>query len=210
LSLNDTKKVALVEPGVLQFSEQNNASKIIALTAHRRENWGGGIAKIAYAVASLLEERSDLAVVWPQHANKALQLEAASPLSKLSKSARSRLLCTQAISYPSMLFLLKKCWLLATDSGGLQEEAVTVGKPSLVLRESTERPEIIACGAGQLVGTESDRIIRAVNHLIEDPVAYNYMCSKRNPFGDGSAATQIANYILLQRSKSDHTTTILQ
>lgn len=160
--------------------------QIIAVTAHRRENWGAGMERIAAAL-SQLAARPDVALVCPLHPNPQLRtiLEAA-------LMGRPNVALLPPLEYPDFVALLDACRLVLTDSGGIQEEAPALGKPVLVLRETTERPEGIAAGTAQLVGTDPDKILTAVHALLDTPALYAAMAQAHNPYGDGRAANRIA------------------
>jgi UDP-N-acetylglucosamine 2-epimerase len=165
---------------------------LVVVTAHRRENWGHGIARIASAVMQLLARHDNLVVAWPVHANPLVRDTVHAAAQQLPAAARSRLFLAEPLNYPAMMYLLLHSWLALTDSGGIQEEAVSHGVPVLVMRETTERPEVLTSGAGHLVGTQPLAIVGQVERLLGDAVAHRSMRSARNPFGDGQAGTRIA------------------
>lgn len=168
---------------------------LVIVTAHRRENWGHGIARIASAVAQLVERHADLVVVWPVHANPAVRDTVLAAGEHLPASARQRLFFTEPLNYPAMMHLLRRAWIALTDSGGIQEEAVSHGVPVLVLRETTERPEVLDTGAGRLVGTQPQRIVGTFEQLRRDGEVYRAMRTAVNPFGDGNAGARIASLV---------------
>lgn len=179
-----------------RFERTPRDKKLILVTAHRRENWGDGIRSIARAVRELIETREELAVIWPVHANPAVAATIRSELEMLShSSAKERLFLTPPIDYAPLLACLKRSWLVLTDSGGIQEEAAALDKPVLILRRSTERPELIEAGRGILVGTEIESIIRETTLLANDSSAYRKMLASPNPFGDGRSGERIAEIL---------------
>ena len=165
--------------------------RLALVTAHRRENWGIGIANIARAMAKLLVDHTNLVVVWPVHVNPAVQSTVREALTGLPATARQRLYLCDPVSYPALVYLLRQAWLVLTDSGGIQEEAVSERVPVLVLRETTERPELLDVGAGLLVGTAIERIVANFENLWRHPAVHEGMRTAVNPFGDGRAGERI-------------------
>ena len=163
-------------------------ARTIVLTTHRRENHGAPLARVCEAVRRLVRERPELQVAFPVHPNPQV---GAVVRSALGDVPQVRLL--PPLAYRPMLALLSRCRLILTDSGGIQEEAPSLGKPVLILRDVTERPEVVSAGAGQLVGTETETIVSAVRELLDNPAAYARMASASNPFGDGHAAAHIVD-----------------
>jgi UDP-N-acetylglucosamine 2-epimerase (non-hydrolysing) len=160
--------------------------RVIVATAHRRENWGEGLRRIAEGIARVATERPDIKVVLPWHPNPRVRADLAPALEPLENV----LLC-EPLPYAAMARLLGRCELVITDSGGLQEEAPSLDKPVLVARESTERTEGVSAGTLKLVGTDPDRIADETRRLLDDPVAYAAMARAENPYGDGRAAERI-------------------
>lgn len=194
----DSGEAGLVEPEVARFLAEHESGRLVVVTAHRRENWGAGIQRIAAAVARVLREFPDTAVLWPVHANPAVANDVATGLAQIDPASSARLLLTAPLDYPSLIAALRRCWLVATDSGGIQEEAVALGVPSLVLRQTTERPEIVAAGYGRLVGTDTQAIAQAFETLSRDRAAHASMRCRAgdSPFGDGHAAERIGAALL--------------
>ena len=174
--------------------------RLVLLTAHRRENWDGPMLSVAKAVRTLVKEFPDILVVWPLHANPIVKQTVLSVLGKLPKALERQVMLVDSLSYPSLLETLSKAWMVLTDSGGLQEEAATLHVPVLVLRKTTERQELIEFGAGRLVGTQQDAIVKAVKALWDSPGEYEAMKNAINPFGNGTAAKQIVDVLLTRRS----------
>ncbi|WP_447759716.1 non-hydrolyzing UDP-N-acetylglucosamine 2-epimerase [Sphingopyxis panaciterrae] len=176
---------AELDPLVARFA----GKRIIAVTSHRRENFGDGMKAIADAIA-LIAARRDVAVVFPIHPNPQVRSAMEPILGALSNVA-----LIDPLDYPHFVRLLSVSELVLTDSGGVQEEAPSLGKPVLVMRETTERPEGIAAGTARLVGTDRARIVTEIFHLLDDSKAYAAMARAHNPFGDGTAGTQIAGIV---------------
>lgn len=169
--------------------------RLMVVTSHRRENLNGPLANIASAVRELLLESPDLVVVWPVHANPLVQQVVYRILGVLPKEAAERLFLTQPLGYAALIWLLQRAWLVLTDSGGIQEEAAALHAPILVLRETTERPELIEAGAGRLVGTNQATILHAVRELTSKAALAQSMREAVNPFGDGTTGQRIAALI---------------
>lgn len=165
--------------------------RLVLVTSHRRESFGQGIERIAKAVLNLAHRFPDLAFVYPVHPNPAVQRTVREFLVKV------RNVClTPPLPYPQFVWLMGRSTLILTDSGGIQEEAPSLKKPVLVLRNVTERPEAIEAGAAELVGTKSSRIVRRASELLTDPIAYQAMQIEKNPYGDGHAAERIVELLL--------------
>ena len=165
--------------------------KVIMITAHRRENWGEGIDNICTALNKIVEENSDVELVYLVHLNPVVKDVV---FEKLGGNDRIHLLTP--LDTQETHNLMNKCFMVMTDSGGLQEEAPHLGKPVLVLRDVTERPEAIAYGTVKLVGTDVNKIVEEANSLLQDKVAYEKMSKSVNPYGDGKASERIADAIL--------------
>ena len=175
--------------GLRALEERFAGRRIIGVTSHRRENFGEGMQAIAKAVKSIAS-RQDVAVIFPVHLNPQVRAVMKAELVGLDNVA-----LLEPLDYPQFARLLDISHLMLTDSGGVQEEAPALGKPVLVMRETTERPEGIAAGTARLVGTDADRIVRETNRLLDDPAAYAAMAQAHNPFGDGRAAERIADLL---------------
>jgi len=160
--------------------------RIVAVTSHRRENFGDGMAAIADAIVRIAV-REDVAVVFPVHPNPQVR----GPMQH-ALGDHPRIALIDPLDYPCFVALLDAATLVLTDSGGVQEEAPSFGKPVLVMRTTTERPEGIAAGTALLVGTDADRMVAETIKLLDDADAYAAMARAHNPFGDGHAARRIS------------------
>lgn len=163
--------------------------RIIAVTAHRRENFGAGMANIAAAIRALAQ-REDVAVIFPVHPNPAVRPVMDEMLGSLPNVA-----LIQPLDYPHFVRLQEISDIILTDSGGVQEEAPSLGKPVLVMRDTSERPEGIAIGTARLVGTDTATILTETNRLLDNAKAYERMATSHNPYGDGDAAERIARIV---------------
>ncbi len=185
-----------------QLSSRTESHKIVMVTVHRRENQErNNIQSIAQAIVELLKKHDDMIVVWAVHPNPKVKEVVHKSFANLQADISSRLHLTEPLSYPVLLWVLKNSWMALTDSGGIQEEAVALNTPVLVLRDTTERQEIIEVGAGKLIGTEKNNIIAEVNSLRTNVDMYNAMCNAENPFGDGTTADSICNILLKKKLK---------
>jgi UDP-N-acetylglucosamine 2-epimerase (non-hydrolysing) len=160
--------------------------RTILATVHRRENWGEPLASIGQGFLQVLKKFPDTALLLPLHRNPTVR----DPLQKML-GEHPRVFLTEPLNYLELVGAIQRCHLLLTDSGGLQEEAPSLGKPVLVMRETTERPEAVTGGTAKLIGTNSDHITAAVSELLENPAAYAQMSNAINPFGDGHASEKI-------------------
>ena len=159
---------------------------MILATVHRRENWGERLHSIAEGMLKVLNDHPDTALLLPLHRNPTVR----EPLQALLGN-HPRVVLTEPLDYDRLVAAMKGCKLLLTDSGGLQEEAPALGKPVLVLRRTTERPEAVEAGTARLVGTDAGTIAEEAHRLLSDPQAYDVMARAVNPFGDGQASARI-------------------
>ncbi len=164
--------------------------RVLLATVHRRENWGAPLQDIAQSFLQLLELFPDTALLLPLHRNPTVR----EPLQQLLGS-HPRVFLTEPLDYAQLVGAIGKSYLLLTDSGGLQEEAPSLGKPVLVLRETTERPEAVTAGTAKLVGTNPDVIVSNAKELLSDETAYQKMATAINPFGDGHASERILKLV---------------
>jgi UDP-N-acetylglucosamine 2-epimerase (non-hydrolysing) len=192
-ALHWTRDRVAADPGLgagLDAVVQRFAGKrVILVTTHRRENFGGGMASIARAIARIAA-RDDVAVIFPVHPNPNVVTVMDAILGDRANIAR-----IEPLDYPTFVRALGVADIVLTDSGGVQEEAPALGKPVLVMRETTERPEGVAAGTAKLIGTDEDRIVSEIFTLLDDKAAYAAMAHAHNPYGDGHAAEQIAKVI---------------
>ena len=165
--------------------------KIILVTMHRRENWGRPLRETCQALIKLIDDYSDLSVIFPIHKNPEIRKIA----NEILKS-RKEVLLLDTLDYKDMVNLMSKSYIILTDSGGIQEEAPSLGKPVLVLREETERPEAVEAGVVKLIGTNSKKIIKEVKELLDNKEKYLEMTRNINPYGDGKASERIIKKIL--------------
>lgn len=165
--------------------------KIILVTVHRRENWGEPLKKICQALIKLLDEHSDLFVIIPLHKNPEIR----KTVNHILKDRRDILLL-DTLDYGDMINLMSKIYIILTDSGGIQEEAPSLGKPIFVLRDKTERPEAVEAGVVKLIGTNKERIVSEVNIILTNKDKYMEMAKRINPYGDGKASKRIIKKIL--------------
>jgi UDP-N-acetylglucosamine 2-epimerase (non-hydrolysing) len=166
----------------------NDPRRMVLVTTHRRENWGEPMARIARAVLELVDTHSDILAVLPMHRNPLVR-DILIPI--LGHHDRIRLIEGQ--EYQPFVKLQQRATVILTDSGGVQEEAPSLGKPVLVLRETTERPEGVAAGTAKLVGTNHAAIVEEASRLLDDPAAYAAMAHAASPYGDGRASERIAD-----------------
>jgi UDP-N-acetylglucosamine 2-epimerase (non-hydrolysing) len=164
--------------------------RILLLTLHRRESFGEPLARVLHAVRRIADAFDDLAILYPVHPNPAVLAAAQAIL-----GSHPRITLMPPLRYDGFVALLKAACLVLTDSGGVQEEAPALGRPVLVLRDKTERPEVIALGTARLVGTEPDRILAEAGRLLADPAAHAAMARPAFPYGDGRAAPRIVDAI---------------
>lgn len=165
--------------------------RTVLLTAHRRENWGEPLRRICMAVEQLIARYEDVQVVFPMHRNPLVRQTAQESLDGVP-----RVVLTDPPEYVPFVKLMQCATLILTDSGGVQEEAPSLGKPVLVLRETTERPEGIEAGTARLVGTDTERIVAEASRLLADEDAYQQMARAVNPYGDGKAAQRIRQVLM--------------
>ena len=164
---------------------------ILLITGHRRESFGAGFQNIAEAIRRIAQLHPQLQLIYPVHLNPNVQRPVHEILDGLANVS-----LIEPIDYPEMIWLMEKCRLVLTDSGGIQEEAPALGKPVLVMRDVTERQEGVEAGTAELVGTDQERIVESVNRLLTDERAYQRMAKAVNPYGDGSTSTQVRDILI--------------
>jgi UDP-N-acetylglucosamine 2-epimerase (non-hydrolysing) len=165
--------------------------RIVAVTAHRRESWGKPFEGMMRALKRVAAEHEDVVIVFPVHPNPNVR----GPVGRILAGA-PRVVLTDPLDYRDFVKLLKSCYFIITDSGGIQEEAPSLKKPVLVMREVTERPEAVKAGAVKLVGTDYHDIVRSASRLLDSPGHYKAMIARSNPYGDGKSARRIVKIIL--------------
>lgn len=164
--------------------------KIILVTGHRRENHGEGFVRICEALKQIALEHPETQIIYPVHLNPKVK----EPVYRIL-SGMDNISLIDPLAYPAFIWLMEKSYLLITDSGGVQEEAPSLGKPVLVMRDTTERPEAVTAGTVILVGTDKDKIISEASRLLNDEKAYQAMTKVHNPYGDGKASERIVQFI---------------
>lgn len=178
------------EDFVRGFLEDSPDSRLLLVTAHRRESFGEDLLNICRAIRRLVAKYPDVGVLYPVHLNPNVQ----EPVQRML-SGEPRIQLIPPVDYAIFVYLMNKAHIILTDSGGVQEEAPSLGKPVLVLRDATERPEALAAGTSRLVGTQVDVIVRETSQLLEDHAEYKRRSSMANPYGDGHATERIVNAI---------------
>lgn len=162
------------------------SKKLILVTGHRRESFGDGFERICHALAEIAEENSDVQIVYPVHLNP----NVSEPVKRILGHVDNVVLISPQ-EYLPFVYLMNHAYLILTDSGGIQEEAPSLGKPVLVMRDTTERPEAVKAGTVRLVGTDTQAIVREVTHLLRNENEYQIMSRSHNPYGDGNACERI-------------------
>ncbi|GAM11023.1 UDP-N-acetylglucosamine 2-epimerase [Geobacter sp. OR-1] len=173
-----------------KFSFLDTSRRLILVTGHRRENFGEGFERICRALTTIAE-REDVEIVYPVHLNPNVQ----EPVKRILGN-NQRIHLIEPLDYLPFVYLMDRSYIIITDSGGVQEEAPSLGKPVLVMRDTTERPEAVDAGTVKLVGTNEDAIVREALLLLDDPNEYQGMSRAHNPYGDGHACSRIAAFLL--------------
>ncbi len=173
-----------------RFSYINPDRRLILVTGHRRENFDGGLARVCTALRQLAD-RGDVEIVYPVHLNPQVQAIVRTVL-----GGHPAIHLVEPLDYVPFVALMRRAYLIVTDSGGIQEEAPGLGKPVLVTRDTTERPEAISAGTARLVGTSVEGLVSAAETLLDDAQSYARMAQAKNPFGDGTAAKQIIGHLI--------------
>ena len=170
--------------------QMNENRKIVLVTGHRRENFGQGFINICEALKTLALNNPDIDIVYPVHLNPNVQKPVKEILSELPN-----VYLIAPLQYEQFIYLMSQSYFIITDSGGVQEEAPSLGKPVLVMRDTTERPEALEAGTVNLVGTDMHVIIEEAQRLLEDSISYEKMSKAHNPYGDGKACSRIVDFI---------------
>lgn len=176
-------------PAIAPLLARFAGKRIIAVTAHRRENFGAGMEAIAAALKALAR-REDVAIIYPVHPNPNV-----GGVTRPALAGIANIALVEPLDYLNFVAMMEASTLVLTDSGGIQEEAPSLGKPVLVMRDTTERPEGVAAGTARLVGADTDRIVAEANRLLDDHLAHSAMAQAHNPYGDGAASRRIAEII---------------
>lgn len=163
-----------------------DSRRVVVVTAHRRENWGEPLKNICSAISQIIDLQSDIEIVFSVHRNPSVRETVREILDE-----KERVHLLELLGYEEFVHLMDRSYLILTDSGGIQEEAPALGKPVLVLRQITERPEAIEAGTARLVGTDARSIVEATHQLLNEPGVYNRMARAANPYGDGKASDRI-------------------
>lgn len=175
-----------------EFYYLDDNKKLILVTAHRRENFGEGFKKICNALEEIAKKNTDVQIVYPVHPNPNVQ----KPVKRILSNVKNIFL-VNPLEYLSFVYLMNRSLFIITDSGGIQEEAISLGKPVLIMRETTERPEAVTMGNVKLVGTNKDKIVSETNYLIKNTKGYVKMANITNPYGDGNACEKICEILAL-------------
>ena len=186
-TVSENFRFGIAELDSLDFANR----RVIVVTCHRRENYGKPMQDIMHAILEVVNSHPDVEVVYPVHLSPVVR-ECAFPI----LGGHERIHLIDPVNVEQMHNLMSRCYMVMTDSGGLQEEAPALGKPVLVMRRETERPEAIAAGTAKLAGVEKDEIVRLAGELLDDPAAYARMAKAVNPYGDGHASERIVQAIL--------------
>ncbi|MDR1903167.1 MAG: UDP-N-acetylglucosamine 2-epimerase (non-hydrolyzing) [Treponema sp.] len=172
------------------FSFLNFSRKIILITGHRRESFGGGFESICNAIAHIAKAYNDTQFVYPMHFNPNVR----EPVNRILKDIKNVFLI-EPLDYPYLIWLMEKCFFVLTDSGGIQEEAPALGKPVLVMREVTERQEGVDAGTAKLVGTQFENLVSSMKELFDNNSVYSRMANAINPYGDGNTSKLIVEIL---------------
>ncbi|GGD34994.1 UDP-N-acetyl glucosamine 2-epimerase [Malaciobacter pacificus] len=186
---NEELKTKIVNSINSQYELKEN-KKLILVTGHRRENFGDGFINICEALKTLAINNPDVDIVYPVHLNPNVQ----KPVKEILSDTKNVFLI-EPLQYEQFIYMMNKSYFIITDSGGIQEEAPSLGKPVLVMRDTTERPEAVEAGTVKLVGTNKETIIKEAQNLIDNEEEYNKMSKAHNPYGDGKACERIVNFI---------------
>lgn len=184
---NDPRQTASIEAGLPRLDPDK---RLILVTGHRRENFDGGLERVARGLLQLAE-RGDVAIIYPVHLNPNVRKVAETVL-----GLHDAIRLIPPLDYLPFIYLMRRADLIITDSGGVQEEAPSLGKPVLVTRDTTERPEAVEAGTVKLVGTDTARLVAEASRLLDDRAAYEQMSFAHNPYGDGGAAGRILKSLL--------------
>jgi UDP-N-acetylglucosamine 2-epimerase (non-hydrolysing) len=185
----------LTDKFAADFSFLNPQKRLILVTGHRRENFGAGFENICLALSDIARRNADVEILYPVHLNPNVQ----EPVKRMLGGGKiSNVHLIEPVDYLPFVYLMNRSHLIITDSGGVQEEAPSLGKPVLVMRDTTERPEAVQAGTVKLVGTDREVLVKESNALLDDSAAYEVMSKAHNPYGDGKAAKRICTVLKLE------------
>lgn len=190
----DTKLEQLLKANGYDVSRLSDGKKLVLITGHRRENFGDGFINICTAIKDLTLRYPEVDFVYPMHLNPNVR----KPIHQVfgdNLSNSGNMFFIEPLEYLSFVYLMEKSAIVLTDSGGIQEEAPGLGKPVLVMRDTTERPEALKAGTVKLVGTNYDKIVAEISTLLDDKGYYNQMSMAVNPYGDGLACSRIVIFL---------------
>ena len=190
----NTKLEMLIRQNGYDVNRLSRDRKLVLITGHRRENFGEGFVSICKAIKKMVVKYPNVDFVYPMHLNPNVRNPIHDTFSKWELSEVGNVFFIEPLEYLSFVYLMEKSAIILTDSGGIQEEAPSLGKPVLVMRETTERPEALEAGTVKLVGTDCLRIVNEVSSLLENQEIYDKMSKSLNPYGDGKACERIVNY----------------
>lgn len=192
--LDSSQKVQNIQNEEINYLKKivNPNKKLILVTGHRRENHGQGFINICEALKEIAQNNADVQIIYPVHLNPNVQKPVHDILSDVTN-----IKLIDPLAYPAFVWLMTQSYMIITDSGGVQEEAPSLGKPVLVMRDTTERPEAVEAGTVILVGTDKSKIINEANDLLNNQNRYNSMSELHNPYGDGKACKRIVEYVKL-------------
>lgn len=190
LSVKIVSSPTFTDPEIAKLRELIVAERIILVTGHRRENHGEGFVRICNALKKIALNHPEVQIIYPVHLNPKVKKPVYEILSDVPNIE-----LINPLGYPAFVWLMNQSFLIITDSGGVQEEAPSLGKPVLVMRETTERPEAVEAGTVKLVGTDENKIVSETETLLEDAKAYTKMSLLHNPYGDGMAVERIVNFL---------------
>ena len=192
----NTKLEMLIRQNGYDVNRLSRDRKLVLITGHRRENFGEGFVSICKAIKKMVVKYPNVDFVYPMHLNPNVRNPIHDTFSKWELSEVGNVFFIEPLEYLSFVYLMEKSAIILTDSGGIQEEAPSLGKPVLVMRETTERPEALEAGTVKLVGTDCLRIVNEVSSLLENQEIYDKMSKSLNPYGDGKACERMVNYML--------------
>jgi len=187
------RRSSSIDQGLVRFTD---GKRLVLVTSHRRESFGDGLESICQALIGTVERYPDAVIVYPVHLNPNVRNAVYRLL-----SGHPRVKLVEPLDYLTLVWLMQRSYCIFTDSGGIQEEAPSLDKPVLIMRDRTERPEVVEAGCARLVGTKAKTILAGARDIFENPAAYQAMARAKNPFGDGYASARIAKVLMREGSK---------